>query len=78
DTVPNGISLSPNLHRAFDRGLITIKDDYTVRVSPSVKDNNSVYSITQFDGQQIILPKNIKHYPSPESLIWHNKEVYVI
>lgn len=78
DTVPNGVSLSPNLHRAFDRGLITIKDDYTVRVSPSIIDNNSVYSITQFDGQQIILPNNIKHYPSPESLIWHNKEVYVI
>lgn len=24
DTVTNGISLCPNLHRAFDRGLITI------------------------------------------------------
>ncbi|WP_201288840.1 HNH endonuclease signature motif containing protein [Polaribacter septentrionalilitoris] len=24
DTIPIGISLSPNLYRAFDRGLITI------------------------------------------------------
>lgn len=78
DTIQNGISLSPNLHRAFDRGLITIKDDYTVRVSPTIKDNESVYSITQFNGKQIKLPSNIKHYPSLESLIWHNKEVYII
>lgn len=78
DTVSNGISLSPNLHRAFDRGLITIKEDYTVRVSPTIKDNNSVYSITQFDGEKIILPNNLNHYPSPESLLWHNREVYII
>lgn len=78
DTIANGISLSPNMHRAFDRGLITIKDDYTVRISPTVRDNNSVYSLTQFDGQQILLPNNKNHYPSPESLIWHNKNVYII
>ncbi|MEL0649918.1 HNH endonuclease [Algibacter sp. TI.3.09] len=28
DTIPNGLSLSPNLHRAFDRGIITINEDY--------------------------------------------------
>ncbi len=78
DTIPNGISLSPNLHRAFDRGLITINKDYIVRVSPTVSESNSVYSISQFDGKQIKLPENIKWYPSPESLEWHNKEVYVI
>ncbi len=33
DTIPNGISLSPNLHKAFDRGLITINKEYIVRVS---------------------------------------------
>ncbi|WP_053991916.1 HNH endonuclease [Mangrovimonas sp. TPBH4] len=78
DTIPNGISLSPNLHRAFDRGLITINKDYIVRVSPTVSENDSVYSISQFDGKQIKLPNNIKHYPSPESLTWHNKEIYAI
>ena len=76
DTIPNGISLSPNLHRAYDRGLITINRDYIVRISPTVIDNNSVYSISQFDGKQINLPNNPKSYPSHESLIWHTKEVF--
>ena len=78
DTIPNGLSLSPNMHRAFDRGLITINKDYVVRVSRSVEENKSAYSLSQFDGKQINLPTSEKWYPSPEALIWHNKEVYII
>jgi putative restriction endonuclease len=76
DTIPNGISLSPNLHRAFDRGLLTINKEYIVRISPTVTDNNSTYSLSQFNGKQIILPKKLQHYPSLQSLIWHSKEIY--
>lgn len=76
DTIPNGLSLSPNLHRAFDRGLITINRDYIVRISPTITDNKSVYSISQFNGNQIILPIKTKWYPSTASLIWHTKEVF--
>ncbi|MDO9038430.1 MAG: HNH endonuclease [Lutibacter sp.] len=76
DTIPNGLSLSPNLHRAFDRGLITINRDYIVRISPTITDNKSVYSISQFNGNQIILPIKTKWYPSTESLIWHTKEMF--
>lgn len=77
DTVSNGISLSPNLHRAFDRGLITINEDYIVRVSPTIKENDSPFSITQFAGVRILLPEDNKKYPSPENFIWHKKEVFV-
>lgn len=76
DTIPNGISLCPNLHRAFDRGLITINQDFIVRVSPILKENDSSYSIRQFEGKVIQLPTNEKWYPSMEALKWHNKEVY--
>lgn len=78
DTVSNGISLSPNLHRAYDRGLITINEDYIVRISPVVKENETPFSISQFAGRRIILPENNKDYPSPENLMWHKKEVFVI
>ena len=78
DTIPNGIALSPNLHRAFDRGLITIKKEYVVRVSPTLQDNNSVYGIAQFEGVNIQLPKNYAHYPSQQALAWHNKEVFLL
>ncbi len=78
DTIPNGISLSPNLHRAFDRGLITINQDYIVRISPTINENDSVFSLSQFNGKKIILPEKTNWYPSPESLQWHNKEVYCL
>lgn len=78
DTIQNGIALSPNLHRAFDRGLITINKDFIVRISPTIQENNSVYSISQFEGVKIKLPDNYKHYPSQQALEWHNKEVYLL
>lgn len=78
DTITNGISLSPNLHRAFDRGLITINNDYVVRVSPAIREKASPYSLSQFDGKSIILPSETRYYPSVENLIWHRKECFVL
>lgn len=78
DTVSNGIALSPNLHRAYDRGLLTINEDYIVRISPVIRENETPFSISQFAGRRIILPENKKNYPSPENLIWHKKEVFVL
>lgn len=78
DTVPNGIALSPTLHRAFDRGLLTINSEFLVRISPTVEDEDSEFSLSQFDGRQIILPEKEVWYPSQESLSWHNKEVFLL
>ena len=72
DTISNGISLCPNLHRAFDRLLITLDEDYRVVTKPFVEDD-SLYSIKQFEGKQILLPENIKHYPSQDYLESHRK-----
>ena len=78
DTIPNGIALSPNIHRAFDRGLLTINTDYIVRISPSIEENETSFSLSQFEGKQIILPEKESFYPSPEYLNWHNKEVFLL
>jgi len=56
DTITNGISLCPNLHRAFDRGLISIDDNYKVLVKSNWSEDYSNYSIKQFEGKQILLP----------------------
>jgi putative restriction endonuclease len=77
DTITNGIALSPNLHRAYDRGLITITENYLVKVSPAISENDSPYSLGQFDGKQILLPKNTLHHPSIENLLWHHRECFV-
>ena len=45
DTVSNGISLGPNLHRAFDRGLVSLNSELKVIVSNSFTENESNSSI---------------------------------
>jgi putative restriction endonuclease len=70
DTISNGISLCPNLHRAFDRGLISLDDNYRVLVKPFSEETTN-YSIKQFEGKQIFLPSNSHYKPSLENLQQH-------
>jgi putative restriction endonuclease len=76
DTIINGIPLCPNLHRAFDRGLITIDENYKVIVSQSFHEDKQVYSIRQYEGIQIALPSERNYYPAVENLEWHRKHVF--
>ncbi len=73
DHITNGLSLSPNLHRAFDRFLITIDEDYKVVVSNSFTESEH-YSIRRFHGQPILLPGDPRFYPAIENLQWHHKK----
>ncbi len=73
DTITNGISLCPNLHRAFDRGLISIDDDYKVLVSDVFYESDSNYSIRVFENKKIELPENQKYLPSKVSLAKHRE-----
>src|SRR5215218_3067614 len=70
DTISNGISLCPNLHRAFDRGLISISSEYEVLVKPFFEEEN-LYSIRQFLGRKILLPNNDQFFPSQQNLAAH-------
>ncbi len=71
DTITNGIALCPNLHRAFDRGLISIDNNYMVRVSRIFNEEKSSYSIKAFDGQRILLPAEKEFYPLLMNFEWH-------
>ncbi len=77
DTISNGIALCPNLHRAFDRGLITIDGGYRVKVSAGVIENaGHPYSLKQFNGMAIHLPADRRYYPDPVNLAWHEGNVF--
>lgn len=75
DTVSNGIALCPNLHRAFDRGLISIDQEFSVIISNCFSENETNYSIRQFEGKPIALPTDKKHFPDLENLYWHYKHI---
>lgn len=75
DTISNGIALCPNLHRAFDRGLISIDENYRVMISPVFSEPElSSHSILQFEGQYIRLPDMQKFSPAQENLASHRKK----
>jgi putative restriction endonuclease len=76
DTIRNGVALCPNLHRAFDRGLIAIDNDYKVVISKIFKETESNYSICKFAGEKILLPKDKVFYPSKTNLEWHIQNVF--
>jgi len=73
DTITNGIALSPTLHRAFDRGLVSVSNDYRVLVHPRLTDHFPEVGIRQFNRQKIHLPQDSRFYPSPEKLHEHRQ-----
>ena len=73
DTLTNGIALCPNFHRAFDRGLISISDNYEVILNRNFVESNSVYNFSQFAGTKITLPNQSHLYPALENLYQHRK-----
>ena len=75
DRVSNGIALCPNLHRAFDSGLVSIDQDYRVLVSDQViEDRTHPYGLSILKGRKIILPNEKHLWPSQENLERHREE----
>lgn len=77
DTISNGITLSPTLHRAFDKGLISIDEKYKVIVSDWFQEeDNCSHKIKVFSGRKINLPEKKEYYPSLENLCWHRENIF--
>lgn len=77
DHVSNGIALCPNLHRAFDRGLISIDQDYRVLVSSLISENSQhPYSLSILKGKNLHLPENPVYFPDQENLNWHRSNIF--
>ena len=73
DTIHNGLALCPNLHRAFDRGILAINENYEVVISKDFREEDSPYSIVQFEGKRIILPQNQDFWPLQTNLKKHRE-----
>lgn len=72
-SVQNGLSLCSLHHGAYDRGIIRIKPDYTIRVEEewvSSDDSFAQYALSAFEGRSILLPTEPAHRPNPEFLSW--------
>lgn len=74
----NGVCLSPLYDRLFDKGLITIREDYTVQLSrelmeSSTKDYFSTYFLPIRD-KIIHLP--MEHRPNTDFLNYHHQNIF--
>jgi putative restriction endonuclease len=77
DKVSNGLALCPNLHRAFDRGLITVDSNYFVVTSKHIsEDIIHTYSLNQLKGKKLILPTIQQYRPALENLEWHRDQIF--
>ena len=75
----NGLCLNALHDRAFDRGLITVDADYTIRVSGRIhraaRRSRGAGFIAEYDGRRIQLPE--RYPPNPEFLDHHSRHIFV-
>jgi hypothetical protein len=74
----NGLCLSAIHDKAFDRGLITISDNYEIMLSKQLKQNYDAFVVQIFlplEGHRIELPE--KFIPSVAFLTRHRTEIFI-
>ena len=74
DTVRNGLALSGTIHWMFDRGLISIGDDYKIIIAENHVPEDAVRLLNE--SGSINLPKDQTLYPNAHYLKFHREKVF--
>ncbi|SEC69062.1 putative restriction endonuclease [Rhizobiales bacterium GAS188] len=75
DTVSNGIALSGTAHWMFDRGLISLADDFAILISRQVNDPDGVRAFINKTGRAVA-PRRAFERPHPHFLQWHREHCF--
>jgi putative restriction endonuclease len=75
----NGLLLRRDIHALFDRGYITVNEDYQIEVSKRIKeDYGNGREYYAFHGKKLAeIPHRSEERPSKQFLLWHNVNVYL-
>lgn len=73
DSVRNGIALSGTVHWMFDRGMLSLDDDFTILKSRHL--NHDVSNLLLPD-MKARIPLHPNHQPHPECLKWHRENCF--
>lgn len=68
----NGIALSRDMHWAFDKGFITISDDFKVIVHDEVKNT----LLSEYDNKSIFVPRDQYFQPEKKFLKHHREKIF--
>lgn len=75
DTVRNGLALSGTVHWMFDRGLISVGEQYEILIAKdSIADETSQRLIT--GDKRLLLPNRRELFPHHGYLKWHRDNVF--
>jgi putative restriction endonuclease len=72
DIITNGLALSGTAHWMFDRGLISLADDFEILVSRQVNDLEGIWGLVN-KTRKAVVPGNPAHRPHPAYLAWHRE-----
>ena len=76
--ISNGLLLRSDIHKLFDKGYMTVTNDYKVEVSNRIKqefENGREYY--RYHGNSILtLPNRVIDKPSNQFIEWHNQNIY--
>lgn len=72
----NGICLCALHDKAFDKGYLTVDNDYRVKLSKEVKKDAKLYKfLKESEGKKIKTPR--KEKPSKQFLEYHQKNIFI-
>ncbi|MDE0704644.1 MAG: HNH endonuclease [Rhodospirillaceae bacterium] len=73
DSIWNGIALCQTAHWMFDRGLVTLEDDYSIVVSPKAPDD--AYRLLR---RELVaeVPASFRERPHPSFLQYHRDNIF--
>ena len=73
DSIWNGIALCQTAHWMFDRGLVTLEDDYSIIVSPNAPDD--AYRLLR---RELVaeVPASFRERPHPSFLQYHRDNIF--
>lgn len=73
DSIWNGIALCQTAHWMFDRGLVTLQDDYSIVVSPKAPDD--AYRLLRRE-MVADVPASSRERPHPSFLQYHRDNIF--
>ncbi|NPV03460.1 MAG: HNH endonuclease [Syntrophaceae bacterium] len=75
--VRNGILFRSDIHRLFDKGYVTVSEDYRFEVSGRIKEEfengRDYYAL---HGHRILLPRESQLWPQKDYIRWHQENVF--
>ncbi|WP_422410180.1 MULTISPECIES: phosphorothioated DNA-binding restriction endonuclease [unclassified Endozoicomonas] len=76
-TIDNGIAMCALHHKAFDRGVLTLTKDYTIKISSLAYGGQGFTDlIYRYQGRKFHLPLNDEDLPQRTYIDWHNENIF--